>query len=215
MFTRFLRVLAIATLALVACVALSCGSSSSKNPSSTQVQEISQELFTALGSALNAGLTPPGSAQPSHPSLATALQHDPRLVQSDCTVTDTGETCNVVLTYQGNCPMGGTIAVAGDLAFTLDNSGNGSDSSALTVTPAACAVQDITFSGNPSVTVSTAFGMASYAVSYPVTFSEKGGITYGPNPSGSCTINVNATVNSATSCSVTGTICGQSVTGNC
>jgi len=211
-----LRLCAIVALALVGFVALSCGNSGNgKNLSSAQVQAISQELFTALGSALNAGLTPPGSAiAPSH-SLATAVQHDPRLVQSDCTISDNGESCNIVITYEGNCPDGGTIAVDGDLAFTLDNSGNGSDNSALTVTPAACVVSDVTFSGNPSVTVATGFSMQSFALAYPITFSETGGITYGPNPSGSCTLNVNATVSSPTSCSVTGTICGRSVSGTC
>jgi len=215
MRTQLLRVFAITALAVVAFIVLSCGSDSSNSLSSAQVQAISQEMFAALASALTAGLTPPGSAIPSRPSLATAVQHDPRLVSSDCTVTDTGETCNIVIAYQGNCPEGGTIAVSGDLAFTLDNLGNGTDNSTLTVTPVSCAVSDVTFTGDPNVTVTMSFVMQSDAVAYPITFSEKGGITYGPNPKGSCSINVSAIVNSPTSCSVNGTICGQKVTGSC
>src|SRR5262252_3616354 len=104
MRTQLLRVFAITALAVVASIALSCGSSSNNNLSSAQVQAMSAELFSALGSALASGLTPPGSAMPSHPSLASALQHDPRLLSSDCTVTDTGESCDMVISYQGSCP---------------------------------------------------------------------------------------------------------------
>jgi len=216
MQTQLLRVLAITALVVVAVIALSCGSSSSKNNlSSAQVQAISGELFNAFGSALTAGLTPPGSAVPSHPSLATAMQHDPRLISSDCTVTDTGESCDIVINYQGNCPEGGTIAVSGDLAYTLDKLGNGTDSSTFTMTPVSCSVSGIRFSGDPNVTVRMTLVMQNDAAAYPITFSEKGGITYGPNPKGSCSINVSATVNSPTSCSVSGSICGQKVTGSC
>jgi hypothetical protein len=55
--------------------------------------------------------------------------------------------------------------------------------------------------------------------SYPITLTEAGGISYGPNPSGSCIVNVTISIGNAlnpvTSCTITGTICGQSVNGSC
>lgn len=207
--------LAIATLITLSFLGLACGGSShsNQNLSAAQAQAISQELFQALGSALTAGLTPPGSAADA--SLPHAVQHAAALPSSDCTTTSTGESCNIPITYQGNCPNGGTIAVAGDFIFTLDNNGNGTDSSTLTVTPTNCAVSNVTFNGDPNVTVATQFSMQNNALAYPDTFTESGGISYGPNPSGSCTMNVKLTVSSATTCSVSGTVCGQSVNGSC
>jgi hypothetical protein len=50
---------------------------------------------------------------------------------------------------------------------------------------------------------------------FPLTLSEAGGISYGPHPSGSCQLNVTYTINSLSSCTASGTVCGQSVSGNC
>ena len=207
---------AVAALATLAINLVACGGSSTPKISPAQAQAISSELFTALGSALAAGFTPPGSGAASAPgSLASAIPPRRAMPSSDCTVTNTGESCNFPINFQGNCPQGGAIAVSGDFAFTLDNSGNGSDSSTLTVTPTDCAVSNITFNGNPSVTVSTGFVMQNNALAYPLTLSEKGGITFGPKPSGSCSINVTMTVNSPTSCTAIGSVCGNSVSGRC
>jgi hypothetical protein len=48
-----------------------------------------------------------------------------------------------------------------------------------------------------------------------VSLTEEGGISYGPNPSGSCSLNTTYTINSVSSCTITGTVCGQSVSGTC
>jgi hypothetical protein len=206
---------AAAVLIAIAIILVACGGSSTPKISPAQAQAISSELFTALGSALVAGFTPVSGATRGPHSLAEAIPSRPALQSSDCTSTSTGQSCNIPISFQGNCPQGGTIAVSGDFMFTLDNSGNGSDSSTLTVTPSNCAVSNITFNGNPSVTVSTAFTLQNNALAYPLTFSETGGITFGPKPSGSCSINVNVTANSPTSCSATGSVCGNPVKGSC
>jgi len=208
---------AIAALTAIATFFVACGSSdSAHNLSSAQAQAISQELFTALNSAMVAGLTPPGANNAAtRPSLGEIVERARAAQSSGCTVTNSGESCNFPITYQGACPNGGTIGVSGDFAYTLDNSGNGSDSSTLTVTPAACAVDNVTFNGNPSVTFATQFNLQNYGLAFPITFSGMGGISYGPNPTGSCSINVKATATSISSCSVSGSICGRSVSGNC
>jgi hypothetical protein len=101
-----------------------------------KAQAISQEVFTALNSAMVAGLTPSGaSTAATRPSLGEIVERARLAQSSGCTVTNSGESCNIPITYQGACPNGGSISVSGDLMYTLDNSGNGSDSSTLTVTP--------------------------------------------------------------------------------
>ncbi|HVN19088.1 MAG TPA: hypothetical protein VMU05_09960 [Dongiaceae bacterium] len=208
----------IAALTILALFFLACGDSSSHNLSQAQVQAISQQMSSALGSAFVAQVVAvnPATAATS-PSLARAMQQ----IQPDagaasgCTITPTGQSCDITIAYTGNCPKGGTISVSGDLAYTLDNSGNGSDKSTVTITPASCAVQDVTFSGNPNVSVAIQVGFQNNAIAYPMTFSESGGITYGPHPSGSCSVKVNATVTSPTACTITGSICGRSISGSC
>jgi len=207
---------AIAALTCISLVCVTCGGSSHNNLSQAQAQAVSQEVFSALRSAMVAGLTPPGaSAAATRPSLGEILEHARPAQSSGCTVTNSGESCNIPITYQGACPNGGTISVSGDFAYTLDNSGNGSDSSTLTVTPAACAVDNVTFNGDPSVTFATQFNLQNYGLAFPIAFAGMGGISYGPNPTGSCSINVKATAASVTSCSVSGSICGRSVSGSC
>lgn len=206
---------AIAALASLSLLCITCGGSS-HTLSQAQAQAISQEVFTALNSAMVAGLTPTGtSTAATRPSLGEILERAQPAQSSGCTVTNSGESCNIPITYQGACPNGGTISVSGDFNYTLDNSGNGSDSSTLTVTPAACAVDNVTFNGNPSVTFATQFNLQNYGLAFPITFSGMGGISYGPNPTGSCSITVKATAASIGSCSVSGSICGRSVSGSC
>jgi hypothetical protein len=204
---------AIAALTSLSLLCITCGGSS-HSLSQAQAQAISQEVFTALNSAMVAGLTPTGT-RTAATSLGGILERARSAQSSGCTVTNSGESCNIPITYQGACPKGGTISVSGDFVYTLDNSGNGGDSSTLMVTPAACAVDNVTFNGNPSVTFATQFNLQNYGLAFPITFSGVGGISYGPNPSGSCSINVKATATSVTSCSVSGSICGRSVSGNC
>jgi hypothetical protein len=197
----------------LACVG--CGSSSSHNLSPAQAQAVAQELTTALGAALSSGL---GNipADTTSPQRLPAIVHDLHpYASTGCTITNGIESCNIPVTYSGPCPSGGTIGVTGDFVFTLDSSGNGSDNSTLTVMPTNCAVSNTTFNGDPNVTVGINLGFQNYGVAFPATFTETGGISFGPNPKGSCTLNVNVSITSATTCTVTGTICGQSVTGGC
>jgi hypothetical protein len=160
---------AIAALTSLSLLCVTCGGSS-HSLSLAQAQAISQELFTALNSAMVTGLTPSGtSTAATRPSLGEILERA-RAQSSGCTVTNSGESCNIPITSQGPCPDGGTISVAGDFAYTMDNSGNGSDSSTLTVTPAACAVNNVTFNGNPSLTFAPQFNLQKYGLAFPLTF---------------------------------------------
>lgn len=208
---------AFAALVSLSVVCVTCGGSSHSNLSQAQAQAISAQLFGAVSSAMVTGLLPPpGASSAERPaSLGAIVERAQPSLTSGCVISDSGEACNIPISYQGPCPKGGTISVIGDFVFTLDSSANGSDTSMLMITPSSCAVDDITFNGNPSVTFATAFGLQNHELAFPITFSGAGGITYGPNPSGSCSINVKATVSSATSCSVSGSICGRSVSGKC
>lgn len=181
-------VCAIAALTLLALVSVTCGGSSHSNVSQAQAQAISAQLFTALNSAMAAGLTPPAvSALAGRPSLGEIVERG-HAQSSGCTITNTGQSCNIPITYHGPCPNGGSISVTGDFVFTLDNSGNGSDSSTLTVTPLACVVDNLTINGDPNVMFSTQFNLQNNALAFPIVLSGMGGVSFGPNPSGAAAL---------------------------
>ena len=205
---------AIAALTLISLMSMTCGSSSHNNVSQAQAQAISAQLFSALNSAMVAGLPPVAASTGTRPSLGESLERA-HAQSSGCTITSSGESCNFPISYQGPCPSGGTMNVAGDIVYTLDTSGNGSDSSTLTVTPSGCVVDNLTINGDPNVTFATQFNLKNNALAFPLTFSGMGGISFGPNPAGSCSIDVKATVASPTACTVSGSICGRSISGNC
>jgi hypothetical protein len=73
----------------------------------------------------------------------------------------------------------------------------------------------VTFTGNPDITIAGNINFTSAGPMFPVSLMEGGGISYGPNPSGTCSLNVTYTINSVSSCTVTGMVCGQSVSGTC
>jgi hypothetical protein len=209
------RLLALIAAAL-AIVGSGCGGGSSHNLSAAQAQAVSGQVVQAVTAALSSalGATVP-AAIGARPSLSTVLADAHRDTSSSgCTSTATGESCNLPLSYTGPCSGAGTISVSGDISGTLDNSGDGSFGTQMTITPSNCSVSGTTFNGNPDITIAGQIGLTNDNFVYPITFMEGGGISYGPNPSGTCSVNVTYSIN-ASSCTVTGTVCGQSVNGSC
>lgn len=216
-----------ASLVFTACPAMlligcaGCGGGSSTTPqnnnvSAAQAQAISHQFVQTVTQALQSAIPLNSSAgAEARPSLSAAINNIRADQLAGCTPTATGEDCNFPLSFTGPCPNGGDIAVSGNIDGTLDNSGGGSLATQVTLTPMDCAVSNLTFNGDPNVSIAGQIAFTSTAPVFPVSLTEAGGISYGPNPSGSCKINVTYTINSATSCSVSGTFCGQSVTGSC
>ncbi len=206
--------------AILAMVGSGCGGGSSMSGSNTlsaaQAQAVSgqvvQAVTAALGDAL--GAAPPAANGARHGLSTVMADAHPDTSSSGCTSTATGESCNLPLSYTGPCSGGGTISVSGDISGTLDTSGDGSFGTQMTITPSNCSVSGTTFNGDPDITIAGQISFASDNFVYPITFMEGGGIAYGPNPSGTCSVNVTYSITAST-CSVTGTVCGQSVNGSC
>jgi hypothetical protein len=202
-----------------------CGSSnnntmSSNSMSQAQAQAVSGEVSLAIAQAL--GGTVPSIAPAisgARPSLSTAVADLRPNSSSGCTPTSTGENCNFPISltdFPCSGAQGGTISVTGDIDGTLNNSGAGSVSGQFTITPANCSVSNLIINGDPSIAVSGQINFTdNETLTFPITFTETGGISYGPNPSGSCQLNATYTINSSLSCTVSGTVCGQSVSGSC
>jgi hypothetical protein len=218
---RYLAAIAVITVEIV--LSSACGGGgSSQSMSATQAQAVSQEFASAVEAALQTSITTEaqhnrqglGAVLSSTISQAIKRETSPA-DSSGCVTSVSGTSCNYPVSYSGSCPQGGKIGVTGNFDFTLNNSGDGSDSTSLTITPTNCAVSNLTINGNPNVTFATQITFQDDNLAYPITLSETGGISYGPNPSGSCTVNATLTITSAQSCTVSGTICGQTLSGSC
>jgi hypothetical protein len=204
-----------------------CGSSSNNsnanNMSQAQAQavavEVSQAIVQALGTAVPS--TAPSTTMPSgaRPTLSTTVRDLRPDTSTGCTSTSTGQNCNIPISltnYPCGGPQSGTISVTGDVDGTLNNSGSGSLSAQLTITPANCSISNLIVNGDPSITVAGQINFTNNETPvFPVTFTETGGISYGPNPSGSCQVNATYTINASLACTVSGTVCGQPVSGSC
>lgn len=212
-FLTLAKSICAAIAAFLLLLSTSCGSSNNTSISNAQAQAISQEFVTAVQSAMT-GQFYGGGPGVAHANLSKILQDARPDTSSGCSPTSNGQTCNFPISYTGPCPSGGTISVSGAFDLTLNNSGTGPDSNTLTITPSNCVVSNLTINGDPSVTLATTIGFTNGIFDFPVTMNESGGISYGPHPSGSCSVNVSLTVEQ-NSCSITGTVCGHSVTGNC
>jgi hypothetical protein len=204
----------VALAILLLMLASGCGGSSSNTLTPAQAQAVTQEVDVAVQAALTSAFSS-GAASDAHRSLAATVADISPHTTSGCTVTDSGTTCNIPVTYSGPCPGGGTIAASGDFDFTLNSSGDGSDSSTLTITPTNCSVSNETINGDPSITVASQLNFTNDVPTYPITLTETGGISFGPNPKGSCTMNATLMITSATTCTLTGNLCGQTLSGSC
>ncbi|HME37050.1 MAG TPA: hypothetical protein VKF84_17590 [Candidatus Sulfotelmatobacter sp.] len=206
----------IAVAAMLSILCGACGSSSSNTLSQAQAQAVTEQLSHALDQALTTAITSNALAEKAvHPSLATVVKDIHSDQSSPCTTTATGENCNFPVSDNVACPGGGTIAVTGDVDGALNNNGGGSIQTALTITPTGCSVSNLVISGDPSVSVAGQINFTQSAPVFPITLTETGGVSYGPKPSGSCQLNVTYTISSETSCTISGTACGRSVSGSC
>jgi hypothetical protein len=208
----------VVTVGLLLSVACGGGSSSmSQGLTARQAQAVSQEIAAAAQAALQTSITGAARERQGFGQIfaESAVRDASPNASGGCVTSASGTTCNFPVSYSGACPQGGTIGITGDFNFTLNNAGDGSDSTTLTITPASCAASNVTFSGDPNVTIATQVNFQNDAPVYPITLTESGGISYGPNPTGSCSVNATMTITSSQTCTVSGNICGQTLSGNC
>jgi hypothetical protein len=202
-----------------------CGSSSNNSSMSSNsmsqaqaqavAEEVSQAISQALGSAVPSSASATSGARPSLSAAVSDIRPD---ASGGCTSTATGQNCNFPISltaYPCTGPQAGTISVTGDIDGTLTDAGAGSLSGQFTITPANCSVSNLLVNGDPSISVAGQINFTNTAITFPVVFTETGGLSYGPNPSGSCQVNATYTINAQLACTVAGTVCGQPVNGTC
>ena len=174
---------------------------------------VSTDVNNALSSVLGSSAVPLDIGSRDHMLAALHGNSQAAAVPQPQTVTCSATGCTVSGTFA--CPDGGSIAVSG--TFTV--SGN-SASGNLTATPGNCSDGTLVINGNPNVTASVQAN--NNGVTTMVNVMIGGGVSFAPVqpgqfPTGSCTLNVTATVSvndssgSVTSSSVSGSVCGQTI----
>ncbi|HEV2196730.1 MAG TPA: hypothetical protein VGR55_14195 [Candidatus Acidoferrum sp.] len=174
---------------------------------------VSTDVNSALASVLGSTAVPLDIGSRDHILAALHRNSQAATVPKPETVTCSATGCTVSGTF--TCPDGGSIAVSGN--FTA--SGN-SISATLTTTPSSCSDGTLVINGNPNVTASVQAN--NNGVMTAVNVMIGGGVSFSPVqpgqfPTGSCMLNVTATVSvndsngSVTSSSISGSVCGQTI----
>jgi|SRR5579871_3643700 len=209
-----IAVSAIAILS-IALVMLGCGSNSSSPKALTQAQ--AQSIATAVSNGMGQAVTGAFGVASLKPGANTVhnLEASPNVSTPVCLPSPSGEVCNWPIASTYTCPGGGSMALSGSITGILNTGGTGSAQAQIAATPASCSVDGIVLNGNPQVNLAAQINIMGDNPVWPLTGTETGGVTYGPNPSGSCTLNLTFTVNSSVACTVSGTACGHSVSGSC
>jgi hypothetical protein len=210
--------LSMAPVVGIAVLLIGCGSNSpNSNSSPTLTQAQAQAVAKAVSNGINQALTSAFGAASLNASAKVMRENEiaPSATTPTCSVTSSGETCNWPISETFSCPGGGTMAVTGDVNGSVTDAGTGSIEEQIAATPASCSIDGIVISGAPQVTVGGQLNLSNWAPVWPLSGTEDGGVTYGPNPSGTCQFNVSFSINSDLSCTVSGTACGQLVNSGC
>lgn len=207
-------VLSICAMLTIALVMLGCGSGSSN--SSTLSPSQAQTIATAVSNGIGQGLTGAFGVAHARPG-GNIVQNDAAAARTAlpvCLPSGSAEVCSWTVSSTYSCQGGGSIGISGNITGSLNN-GTGSAQVQIGADPANCSVNGITLNGNPKVNLAAQINILNDNPVWPVTGTETGGVTYGPTPSGSCQLNLSFSVSSTLSCTVTGTACGQPVSGSC
>lgn len=209
-------VFSISAMLAIALVMLGCGNSNSNmatNLTPAQAQSIATSVSNGVAQAVTGALAtahvrPGGNiVQNNQASVTPTLPI--------CTPTGSGEVCTWTISNTFSCGGGGNIGVSGIITGTLTNLGSGMAQAQIGADPVNCSVNGLVLNGDPQVNLAAQVNILNNNPVWPVTGTETGGVKYGPNPSGSCQLNLKFTVHSNMSCTVTGTACGQTVSGSC
>jgi hypothetical protein len=208
-------VFSLGTIVAIAVLMIGCGSSNSSmnNLTSAQAQAVASAVSTSVSQSIEGAF---GVASGERGVGVTRIvDGSPRTSTPSCTLSSSNGSFSCQISQSFSCSGGGTTAVSGNISGSVSESGTGSIQEQVVATPTNCSVDGITLNGDPDVTVAGQFNISNWSPVWPVTGTETGGVTYGPNPSGTCQLNVTFTVNSNLSCTISGTACGQTVSGNC
>ena len=172
---------------------LACGTSSPSSKSLTQAQATA--ISTQMQQSLSATVT----------SITT----------TSCPKGSTAQYCT---TSTVACSGGGTITITSDLSGTLGIGQTGQIDGSITTVPNNCSVSgsNLVINGDPSIVFDSTIDLSGGQLT-SMTATETGAISYGPDPTGVCQMNVTSTVNfgKTPSCTFSGTVCGQAINANC
>jgi len=219
--SRIAAVILVAVLSPLAGCGGGSTNANSNNLTQAQAQQVgsalSDDVSKALANALGNTAVPLDISSKDHMVVALHRESQAGTVAKPEEVACNGTSCTVSGTY--TCPDGGSIAVSGTFRGSTTSAGG-----TLTETPSNCSDGTLVLNGNPDVTVGVQGNDNGVTTTVNVTIG--GGVKFSPVqagqfPTGSCSCNlsasaaVNDTNGSVTACSISGSICGHTISANC
>jgi hypothetical protein len=197
----------VAAIAIAACLA-GCGSSSSSDGGGGDVLTENQAIALSeqiSGVAMNAMNNMDVNA-----SVSQGLEVDAgKTVQCN---TETGTcTYNIPLSWSQNCTAGGRIGVTGSITgTTTDGSGFLQIGATETITDWQC-ITGYIINGDPYISLSGTFSFLGGAPATQQSMTISGGFKWGTTAAESCQISLSINFSSDGGGTMTGTVCGYSV----
>jgi len=197
------------------------GTSHIDNLTQAQAQQLgsalSDDASKALASAVGNVATPLDITTRDNMLVALQRKSKAETASKPEQVTCNGTNCTVSGTF--TCPDGGSIAVSGN--FSANST---STSAMITETPTRCSDGTLVINGDPDIMVGLQGN--DNGVTTTVNATIGGGVSFAPVqpgqfPTGSCKCNltasasVNDSTHTLTSCSISGSICSQTINANC
>jgi len=155
-------------------------------------------------------------------AVAISSQMQQGLSASVTSITTTtcpkGSTAQFCTTGTVPCSGGGTIAITSDLSGSLGNDNSGQIGGTITAVPTNCTVSgsNLVINGDPGIVFDSTVDISAGQLT-SMTATETGAISYGPDPTGICQLDVTNTVSFGKnmSCTFSGTVCGQTIDASC
>jgi hypothetical protein len=195
---------AIASIAIVVC--------SESELTESQATALAEQLAGAIADSM-AGMDPNASENDGLENDGfDDDDFDAQVTKSVQCNPDTG-TCTyyIPLSYTSNCTVGGRIEVSGDISgTTTDGSGYLTISATETITDWEC-ITGFIINGDPYITLSGTFSFLNGQPATQQTMTISGGFEWGSTAAESCQISLTINYNSDGGATMSGTICGYSV----
>jgi hypothetical protein len=194
-------------LGLLVAMVTGCGgvdsdSSNGGGMSQAEAQAFSEQLSRAAAGAMLNGQS----------TSSQALARRNGLTSVQCTPDYSSCTYDIDVSYRVNCTAGGAINLTGNLTGSMNSSGTGLLQIQVTETIAdwQC-ISDYVINGDPYISLAGQFSYVNGQPSTSQTLTISGGFKWGTSAAESCQIHLTANFGSSNSGTVSGTVCGRSV----
>lgn len=209
---RLTSIVAAAALAPVVAALAACSSATDPTTralSAVEARTVANALFDQVLGA--AGNTTDLSSQRA---VGFVQLHAQRAVRPSA-VRPRASATTTTLPINAACPLGGSITGSGTISENLDANGTGTEAAMITYAPQGCVVsagsRNVTVNGAPAITMAINVPLVAGQPASTATVQVGGGFSWA---GGTCRLNYTVSVTPNGTGTISGTACGQDVSGS-